>query len=78
MVIAWIAASLLVLGWVCLLVALCGGTNNLAYRMFLSSHPGAFVLGFFSCERLGSFSAGLAALTMTGFLAWASSLGAAG
>ena len=77
-VLAWIAASLLLIGWVALPFVFLGIGRRLPTYIFFWSHFGAFVIGLSSCERLGGISAGLAALTLTVWLAWASALSAAG
>ena len=76
-VLAWIAASLLVTGWTFIPFVFIGIGGNLLTGVFFWSHLGAFVIGLSSCERLGAISAGLAALTLTLWLAWASALSAA-
>lgn len=77
-VLAWIAASLILIGWVLLPFVFLGIGGSNPTHIFLWSHLGAFVIGLSSCERLGGISAGLAALTLTGWLAWANALSAAG
>ena len=74
---AWIAASLLFIGWVSFPFVVLGIGRRLPTSIFFWSHLGAFVIGLTSFERLGGLSAGLAALTLTGWLAWASALSAA-
>ena len=75
---AWIAASLLGIGWVVLPLVFLGTGGILPSGVFFWSHLGAFVIGLSSFERLGGISAGLAALTLTLWLSWASALSAAG
>jgi hypothetical protein len=77
-VFAWIAVSLLLLGWVCLPFVFRGGSGDLLSYIFLSSHFGAFVIGLSSFGRLGGIAAGLAALTLTAWLTWESGFSAAG
>lgn len=77
-VLAWIATSLLVIGWIFLVFVFLGAGRSLPFYIFFWSHFAAFVIGISSCERLGGISAGLAALTLTAWLAWASGLYAAG
>ena len=77
-VLAWTAALLLVTGWVFLPFMFLGTGGSVPTGVFFWSHLCAFVIGLSSCERLGGISAGLAALTLTLWLAWASALSAAG
>ena len=77
-VLAWIAASLLVIGWVCLPFVFLSLGRSLPSSIYFWSHLGAFIVGLCSFERLGGISAGLAALTLTLWLAWSSALSAAG
>jgi hypothetical protein len=77
-VFAWVATSLLLIGWVSLPFVFLGTGHSLPTSIFFCSHLGAFVIGLSSFERLGGISAGLAALTLTTWLAWASALSAAG
>jgi hypothetical protein len=77
-VLAWIAASLLIAGWIFLPFVFLGTGGSLPTGVFFWSHLGAFVIGLASFERLGAISAGLAALTLTLWLAWASALSTAG
>jgi hypothetical protein len=71
---AWIAAFLLVAGWICLPLVFRGVGGSLPAHVFLWFHTGAFVIGLSSFGRIGGISAGLAALTLTWWLAWASGL----
>lgn len=75
---AWLALSLLVIGWMALPFVFLGIGRGLPSAIFFWSHLGAFVVGLSSLERLGGISAGLAVLTLTAWLAWASAVSAAG
>ena len=77
-VLALLSALLLFIGWVAVAFVFLGMAHGLLTHIFFWSHFGAFVIGLSSCERLGGISAGLSALTLTLWLAWASALSAAG
>ena len=74
---AWIAAGWFLVGLVGLLASFVLHGGDGVY-VFFGCHLAAFVIGLSSYERLGGICAGLAAILLILYVAWASAMGAAG
>lgn len=72
-VLEWSAVVLCCTGWLMIACVLGHVGGNLPAQIFLSAHVSAFVLGLASLTRSGALAAGLAALTLSGWLVWVNS-----
>ena len=75
---AWMALALCLGGWIMSACLLLNVGGNLPAQIVLEAEVVAFVLGLASLEGRGALAAGLAALTLLGWLTWGCTLGTAG